>query len=117
MDENGGGPGRFVGASRCAYFRSRMWGWLRETDYETQLKIASVLVGFVAAIFWLASSLVPLPLAPGAAVGGTLPTDPFNVALRDAGWWNRWAALLTAVAVCLTALAEVLGLRHRAKGS
>jgi hypothetical protein len=92
-----------------------MWGWLKASDGETRLRIAAVLVGLAAAFFWVESSLVPIPLLPGAAIGGTLPEEPYNVAVRVAGWWNQWAALLTALSVALTAIAEGLGVRRRAQ--
>jgi hypothetical protein len=77
----------------------------------TWLRVASVVVGFIAALCWINSSLVPIPNLPAAAIGGTDPSDPFNVALRDAAWWNQWAAFLTGVAVLLMAVVEALGLR------
>jgi hypothetical protein len=66
----------------------------------------SIAAGLAAAVVWLMSALAPLPLAPGAAIGGTLSTDPFNVALRHSAWLNMWAAGLTGVSVAFFALAE-----------
>jgi hypothetical protein len=48
----------------------RMRCSLVASDWERWLRIFSVVVGLAAAFCWLASSLVPLPLAPGAAIGG-----------------------------------------------
>jgi hypothetical protein len=92
-----------------------MFGWLRGSDWETRWRIAAVLVGLTAAFFWMKSSLVPIPLLPGAAIGETLPEEPFNVGMRVAGWWNQWAAGLTALSVALTAIAEGLGTWRRAQ--
>jgi hypothetical protein len=89
----------------------------RGSDCATWLKIASVVIGLFAAFCWIKSSLVPIPLAPGAAIGGTLPSDPFNVALRDAASWNQWAAGSTGVAVLLMAIAELPDLHPRTRGS
>jgi hypothetical protein len=66
------------------------------------------LVGLVAAYFWFRSASVHIPLAPGAAIGGTLADNPFNVALRDAAIWNFRAALTTAISVFLLVVAEGL---------
>ena len=79
---------------RWIIHRSRGFAWI------------SIAAGLAAAIVWLVSALEPLPLAPGAAIGGTLSTDPFNVALRHSAWLNMWAAGLTGVSVLFFALAE-----------
>ena len=47
----------------------RMRCSLVASDWERWLGIFSVVMGLAAAFCWLASSLVPLPLAPGAAIG------------------------------------------------
>ena len=73
------------------------------------LKALSVVAGLVAALLWWKAS-GEVPLAPGAAIGGTLPDDPFNVALRQSAALNQWAALSTAASVFLMAIAEGLGL-------
>jgi len=72
------------------------------------LKVLSGLVGLVAAVLWFMSASGKLPLAPGAELGGTLPTDPFNVALRQAAQWNRWAAGATGTSVLLMVVAELI---------
>jgi hypothetical protein len=92
-----------------------MWEWLKASDGATRWRIAAALVGLTAAFFWMKSSLVPIPLSPGAAIGETSPADPFNVALQAAGWWNKWAAGLTALSVALTVIAEGLGIWRRAR--
>src|ERR1700722_9780695 len=76
--------------------------------FETPLRVVSALVGL-----WFWSASVPLPLAPGAAIGGTLPTDPFNVAMRQAASLNQWAAFVTGLAVLLTVAAECVRLLAR----
>jgi hypothetical protein len=76
----------------------------------TAVKILSGLIGLVAALFWFLSAAVDPPTAPGAAFGGTSPIDPFNVALRDAAHWNRWAAAATGVSVLLLVVAECMDL-------
>jgi len=58
----------------------------------------------MSAVLWGWSALLPLPLAPGAAFGGTLPTDPFNAVLAQSARLNAWAAGLTAAAVLLAAV-------------
>ena len=68
--------------------------------------------GFAAAILWFMSAAGKLPLAPGAAIGGTSPTDPFNLALRHAAVLNQWAAGVTGVSVLFLALAEGNELRR-----
>ena len=74
------------------------------------LRILSGLVGLVAAGLWFWSAAIDIPLAPGAAFGGTLPTDPFNVAIRHAANLSQWAAGMTGVSVLLMVLAEGVGL-------
>lgn len=74
------------------------------------LKILSGLTGIAAAGLWFIASSEEIPLAPGAAIGGTLPTEPFNVALRHSAHLNQWAALVTGVSVILMALAELWSL-------
>jgi hypothetical protein len=49
---------------------------------------------------------VPIPNAPGAAIGATLATDPFNVAMRLSALWNQYAAVATGLSVGLLAIAE-----------
>jgi hypothetical protein len=69
------------------------------------LQVLSGVVGLVAAALWFMSAAVPLPLTPGAAIGGTLPTNPFNVALRHSASLNEWAAAATGVSVLLSVAA------------
>ena len=79
---------------RSIIHRSRGFAWIY------------IAAGFAAAIVWLVSAVEPLPLAPGAAFGGTSPTDPFNVALHHSAWLDMVAAGLTGVSVLFFALAE-----------
>jgi hypothetical protein len=72
----------------------------------TVLKILSGLMGLVAAVLWFTSASVTIPLAPGAAFGGTSPTDPFNVALRHSAHLNQWAAGATGASVLLMVVAD-----------
>jgi hypothetical protein len=72
----------------------------------TALRILSGVMGLVAAVLWFMSASGKIPLAPGAAIGGTLPTDPFNVALRHSAHLNQWAAGATGASVFLMVLAE-----------
>lgn len=65
---------------------------------------ASIVVGFVAAAVWFWSALAPLPPAPGAVLGGTTPSEPFNVAMAHVAWLNAWAAVFTGVSVSLIAV-------------
>jgi hypothetical protein len=81
-----------------------MMAWLTFT--RAALKILSGLMGIVAAVLWFISASGKIPLAPGAEIGGTLPTDPFNVALRHSARLNQWAAGATGVSVLLMVLAE-----------
>ena len=74
-------------------------------------KLLASVIGLVAAACWFMSAFQNPPPAPGAAFGGTLPTDPFNVALAAAAWWNRWAAITTGLSVLLMAIAELLDYR------
>jgi hypothetical protein len=76
------------------------------------LRMLSIIAGFAAAILWFMSAAGKLPLAPGAAIGGTSPTDPFNLALRHAAVLNQWAAGVTGVSVLFLALAEGNELRR-----
>jgi hypothetical protein len=78
--------------------------WLTLT--RTALKILSGLMGIIAAVLWFMSASGEIPLAPGAEIGGTLPSDPFNVALRHSARLNQWAAGATGVSVLLMVLAE-----------
>ena len=80
---------------------------------ETPLRVVSALVGLCAAGLWFLSASVPIPLAPGAAIGGTLPTDPFNEAIRQSASLNQWAALVTGLSVFLTVAAECVRLLAR----
>jgi hypothetical protein len=73
---------------------------------ERLLKVSSVLIGFVAAILWMRSASVDIPTAPGAAIGGTLPSEPFNVALQKAAVLNKWAAFATGLSTILLVIAE-----------
>ena len=50
----------------------------------------SITAGFVAAGLWAWSAMAPLPLSPGATIGATLPSDPFNVALAQSARFNAW---------------------------
>jgi hypothetical protein len=81
--------------------------------FETPLRWVSALVGLCAAGLWFWSAYVPIPLAPGAAIGGTLPTDPFNEAIHQSAGLNRWAALITGLSVLFTVAAECVGLLAR----
>lgn len=65
-------------------------------------------IGLIAAWFWIASAMVEIPAAPGAAFGGTSPEDPFNIAIRYAAQLNQWAALLTGVSTALLVIASLL---------
>jgi hypothetical protein len=80
---------------------------------EQPLRVVSALVGLCAAVLWFWSASVPLPLAPGAEIGGTLATDPFNVAMRQSASLNQWAALMTGLAVLLTVAAECVRMLAR----
>ena len=73
---------------------------------EQWLRGFSVVSGVLAAGFWLRSAFVHIPLLSGGAIGATLPGDAFNVAMRDAAFWNFWAAAATAISVLLLAIAE-----------
>jgi hypothetical protein len=77
------------------------------------LRILSGLIGIAAAVLWFMSASKQLPLVPGAAIGGTSPTDPFNVALRHSALLNQWAAGATGLSVLLMVAAEFMGLRIR----
>lgn len=78
------------------------------------LKISSGVIGLIAAVLWFMSAFGKIPPAPGAAIGGTSPADPFNVALRHSAQLNEWAALATGVSVLLMVLAEVVPVfQHR----
>jgi hypothetical protein len=79
---------------------------MRAYSFEQCLRGLSVAFGILAALFWLRSAFVQIPLLPGAAIGGTLPEDAFNVALHDAARWNFLAAAATAISVLLPAVAE-----------
>ena len=81
---------------------------MRAYSLEQCLRGLSVVLGGLAAAFWLLSALVPIPLLPGAALGGTSPGEPFNVALHDAARWNFWAAAATALSVLLLTVAEAV---------
>jgi len=74
----------------------------------TAVKILSGAIGLIAAILWFMSAAGDLPLAPGAAIGGTLPTDPFNVALHHSARLNKWAAGATGASVLLMVIAEFI---------
>ena len=81
------------------------WAARAITSAAVPLKWLSIIVGFVAAVLWWVSASVPPP-SPGAAIGGTEPSDPFNVALRDSAHLNQWAAIATGASVFLMSLAE-----------
>ena len=70
------------------------------------LKISSVVIGFVAAVLWMRSASVDIPLSPGAAIGGTSPKEPFNVAMQNAAYWNKCAAFATGLSTALLVIAE-----------
>jgi hypothetical protein len=72
------------------------------------LQVLSGLIGFYAAYLWFQSAALPLPLAPGAAFGGTSPSDPFNVALHQSALLNQQAATETAVAIILQVIATLI---------
>lgn len=77
------------------------------------IRILSGVVGLVAATLWFASAAAPLPLAPGASIGGTSPADPFNVALRHSAQLNEWAAGATGASVLLMVLGEFIDMARR----
>jgi hypothetical protein len=58
----------------------------------------------VAAVYWIWSACVELPVAPDAVLVQTAPDDPFNVALRHATELNAYAAVWTGVSVLLAAV-------------
>jgi hypothetical protein len=69
--------------------------------------------GIAAAILWFILAWNPPSPAPGAAIGGTSPDDPFNVAMRQSAELNAEAAGLTGLSVLLGPLEEfgaVIGL-------
>jgi uncharacterized membrane protein len=72
------------------------------------IKFSSIVIGVVAAVLWMFSASVDIPLAPGAAIGGTLPSDPFNIAMREAASLNKYAALATAISTSLLMIAEAI---------
>jgi hypothetical protein len=72
------------------------------------LKLLSALIGIAAAGIWFASAFSDIPLAPGAEIGGTLPTDPFNVALHHSALLNEWAAGATGASVLFMGIAEFI---------
>jgi hypothetical protein len=73
---------------------------------ELSVKALSIIAGVAAAILWFMSASVPIPNAPGAAIGSTLATDPFNVAMRLSAHLNQYAAVATGLSVGLLAIAE-----------
>ena len=74
------------------------------------LRLISVLAAGVAAYMWFRSAAVPFPLLSGAAIGGTSPADPFNIAVKHSGFWNERAAVVTGLSVLLSGAAEGLAL-------
>jgi hypothetical protein len=81
---------------------------VRVLTLEQWLEGLSVVSGVLAALLWLRSAFVHIPLLPGGAIGATLPGDAFNVAMHDAAFWNFWAAAATAISVLLPVVAEVV---------
>lgn len=77
--------------------------------------LGGVSVGFgaIAAVLWLCSALVTIPAAPGGTIGGTLLSEPFNVAMQTAGRLNAWAAAMTAVSVFFGVLEKGAALMGR----
>ena len=71
-----------------------------------RLKGSSVLTGFMASVLWMLSASVDIPTAPGAAIGGTSPNEPFNVAMQRAASLNKWAAFATGLSTLLLVIAE-----------
>ena len=70
--------------------------------------VASAGCGLVAAYFWLVSAWGDVPPAPGAAFGGTSPTEPFNMAMQHSAAMNRYAAILTGISVLILACGSVV---------
>ena len=77
-------------------------GMVQSCRVKAVVQVLSGLVGLAAAILWFKSAAGPIPLAPGAEIGGTLPSDPFNVALRHSATLNEWAAGATGLSVLLS---------------
>jgi hypothetical protein len=73
----------------------------------------SIIAGFVAAVYWIWSACVGLPVAPDAVLVQTSPDDPFNVALRHATELNAYAAVWTGVSVLLAAVERVIRIGKR----
>jgi hypothetical protein len=81
----------------------------------TTIKMVSGLFGLLAALLWFLSAAGDIPLAPGAAIGGTLPTEPFNVAMHHSATLNTWAAAATGASVLLMVVAEFIDLRTKVR--
>jgi hypothetical protein len=71
-------------------------------------RFLSVLIGFIAAGLWTLSASVDIPLSPGAAIGGTSPDEPFNVAMQQAAYLNKYAAFATAISTLLLMTVEII---------
>lgn len=83
--------------------------WIERLLYIKQpIKFFSILIGLVAAVFWTLSASVDIPLPPGAAIGGTLPSNPFNVAMQTAASLNKYATFTTAISTLLLMIAEAI---------
>jgi hypothetical protein len=93
---------KFIRVLTQAKRRCRMW-------IERLFKISSVLIGFVAAVLWMLSASVDIPLSPGAAIGVTSPREPFNVAMQKAAFLNKRAAFATGLSTLLLVIAEGIG--------
>ena len=70
------------------------------------LRIAASSVGLIAAGIWFSSAITPIPDLPGAAMGSTAPSAPFNVLMHQAALLNAWAAGMTAVSIVFAAVSE-----------
>lgn len=84
------------------------WLFKISLSNKQRIKFSSILVGVLAAVLWMLSASVDIPLAPGAAIGGTSPDDPFNVAMREAATLNKYAAFATAISTLLLMMAETI---------
>ena len=68
----------------------------------------SIILAFTAAACWLWTALSPFPPSPGAYWDSTPPDEPFNVAMRRAGFWNGAAAALTALSIASSGVERLL---------
>jgi hypothetical protein len=75
------------------------------------LQWIAVVAGLFSAGFWVKSALVTFP--PMLAYWGqTPPTDPYQMAVHEAAYWNSWAAGLAAVAAAAQAVTLRLSSRR-----